>query len=206
MAVTDILLAGADLWYAPVGEALPDPSTIGPGDDWGGNWISLGVMSAPLTLIEETEVTDHLKNSALAVVKRSRKSQLFSFQSALDEINATHEALVRGYDPANVVTTTAAGPAQIGMDLFDPNSGGGCGRNIAEWQLGAEGILCTPTDDLAFHRVFIEKGNFMPDGDLVFDGQGDGVVLPFVFKSLWVPAHAKGLAYKLQRMTAVATA
>ncbi len=42
MAEADILLSGAKVWYAPVGEALPDETTIAWDAAWDGNWVAAG--------------------------------------------------------------------------------------------------------------------------------------------------------------------
>lgn len=204
MSVTDIMLTGAKLWYGPVGEALPDANTIGEDADWGGNWIALGELGDPLSLVEETEVAEH-GQQRMAPVRRSRKKQVFSFKSSLIEVNAANRALVRGYNPGTVVTNTPAGASQVGLDLFDPNQGTGCARVFAEWVLAAEGIMCTPNDTIGFERIYITKGNFMSDGDVVYDQNSDEVKLPFTFKALWNAAHAKGIAFMMQRKIANAT-
>ena len=107
MALTDIMLTGAKLWYGPVGEALPDANSIGEDGDWGGNWALLGELGDPLTLVEEVEVAEH-GQQRMAPVRRSRKKQVFSFKSSLIEVNAANRALVRGYDPSVAVTNTPA--------------------------------------------------------------------------------------------------
>ena len=40
--VADLIVGPARVFYAPVGEALPDESSIGYGDAWGGNWTEVG--------------------------------------------------------------------------------------------------------------------------------------------------------------------
>ena len=41
MAVTDILVSPAKIWYSPLATALPDETSVAAGASWGAGWIDL---------------------------------------------------------------------------------------------------------------------------------------------------------------------
>ena len=205
MSVYDLLLTGARVYVAPVGEALPDGNTIGVGTAWGGNWTDLGTISQALNLVIEEERHDFKDQRYMQAVGQARKSMVHKFASALGEVNAANVAYVQGYDPADVVTTTAAGASQIGHELVTFGSGSACARKVKEWAIGIEGVACTSAGDPSFLRVYLTKATFMPNGDQVFDAEGENVMLPFMATGLVDTAQPGGIPYRWERMTAVAT-
>lgn len=206
MAEADLLLTGARFYYAPYGEALPSANTIGAGVAWGGNWVDGGVMSDPLTVAIEEERHQFKDNRYIAPIDEKRKSLVYSFKSALGEINAVNSALVQGFDPTSAVTTTAAGASQVGVEVFNPNAGGAaCVRSVKKWAIGFEGIHCLANGTLLPIRGFLTKATFMSDGETVYDSEGDGVKLPFVATGFSDTAQPLGIPYRWERVTAAAT-
>ena len=147
MAVTDILVTPATIYYAPVGEALPDESSIDYGEAWGGNWTNLGYPLEPVALSYETETFELEVEQITLPVRRVRTKETVMIETSLAEMTGANLALVVD----GTVTTTAAGVGQVG---FDEILAGGS-VDLSEYAWGFEGFRGTSANVRLPVRMFL---------------------------------------------------
>ena len=111
MAVADILLTPASIWYAPVGETLPDENTVDYGDDLGGNWADLGYTLQPLSCNLTKELFKLFVEQLTNPVKKKYTSEEVVFETTLAELTGTNMQLA--FD--GTITETPASAIQVGM-------------------------------------------------------------------------------------------
>lgn len=197
MAVTDILVTPATIYYAPVGEALPDESSVGYGDAWGGNWVNLGYTLEPVSLSYETETFELEVEQITLPVRRVRTKETVMIETSLAEMTATNLALVVD----GTATTTAAGVGQVG---FDEILAGGS-VDLSEYAWGFEGFRVTAANVRLPVRVFLYKGTAILNGQLTF-AKGAGVGIPIQIQALPDTTQDPGeQILVIHNVTAVAT-
>lgn len=197
MAVTDILVTPATIYYAPVGEALPDETSVGYGDAWGGNWTNLGYTLEPVSLSYETTTFELEVEQITLPVRRVRTGETVMIETTLAEMTATNLALV--VDGSS--TTTAAGVGQVGWDEI--LAGGSV--DLSEYAFGFEGFRVTSANVRLPVRVFFYKGNAVLNGQLTF-AKGAGAGIPIQIKALPDTTQAAGeQILVIHNVTAVAT-
>lgn len=197
MAVTDILVTPAKIYYAPVGEALPDETSVGYGDAWGGNWVDLGYTLEPVSLSYETETFELEVEQITLPVRRVRTKETVMIETSLAEMTATNLALVVD----GTATTTAAGVGQVG---FDEILAGGA-VDLSEYAWGFEGFRVTAANVRLPVRVFLYRGQAVLNGQLTF-AKGAGVGIPIQVKALPDTTQAAGeQILVIHNVTAVAT-
>ena len=166
-AVVNITHTGAVLWYAPVGEANPDETTVAYGGSWGGNWARVGYTKAPLTLAYESEESDVTVEEELAPVKRFRIGENLIVETVLAELTLTYLELA-GADQDTVTTTAAA----AGQDAYEAAGlGGDAVMTEKKWGFEWRHIESDGTAQPA--RCFIHKGTAMINGALEFSQKAD---------------------------------
>ncbi len=197
MAVTDILVTPATIYYAPVGEALPDESSIDYGEAWGGNWVNLGFTLEPVALSYETETFELEVEQITLPVRRVRTKETVMIETALAEMTGANLALVVD----GTVTTTAAGVGQVG---FDEILAGGS-VDLSEYAWGFEGFRVTSANVRLPVRMFLYRGNAVLNGQLTF-AKGAGVGIPIQIKALPDTTQDAGeQILVIHNVTAVAT-
>lgn len=197
MAVTDILVTPATIYYAPVGEALPDETSVGYGDAWGGNWVDLGYTLEPVSLSYETETFELEVEQITLPVRRVRTKETVMIETSLAEMTATNLALVVD----GTATTTAAGVGQVG---FDEILAGGA-VDLSEYAWGFEGFRVTAANVRLPVRVFLYRGQAVLNGQLTF-AKGAGVGIPIQIKALPDTTQTAGeQILVIHNVTAVAT-
>ena len=197
MAVTDILVTPATIYYAPVGEALPDESSIDYGEAWGGNWVNLGYTLEPVALSYETETFELEVEQITLPVRRVRTKETVMIETALAEMTGANLALVVD----GTVTTTAAGVGQVG---FDEILAGGS-VDLSEYAWGFEGFRVTSANVRLPVRMFLYRGNAVLNGQLTF-AKGAGVGIPIQIKALPDTTQDAGeQILVIHNVTAVAT-
>lgn len=197
MAVTDILVTPATIYYAPVGETLPDESSIDYGEAWGGNWVNLGYTLEPVSLSYETETFELEVEQITLPVRRVRTKETVMIETTLAEMTATNLALVVD----GTATTTAAGVGQVG---FDEILAGGS-VDLSEYAWGFEGFRVTAANVRLPVRMFLYKGNAVLNGQLTF-AKGAGVGIPIQIKALPDTTQDPGeQILVIHNVTAVAT-
>ena len=197
MAVTDILVTPATIYYAPVGEALPDESSIDYGEAWGGNWVNLGFTLEPVALSYETETFELEVEQITLPVRRVRTKETVMIETSLAEMTGANLALVVD----GTVTTTAAGVGQVG---FDEILAGGS-VDLSEYAWGFEGFRVTSANVRLPVRMFLYRGNAVLNGQLTF-AKGAGVGIPIQIKALPDTTQDAGeQILVIHNVTAVAT-
>lgn len=160
MANENILIGYAKVWSAPVGETLPDETSIAYGADWGGNWVYLGDTLEPLELSFDVEKFDVDIQQALAPVKSSRTAQKPMIKSVLAENTVlTLQKMLGG-----TATPTAAGVGQVGFTEF--KFGGETAIDFFAW--GFE-VVYVDADGVTLPvRYFYHRGSITLDGSISF--------------------------------------
>lgn len=173
-AVGDILTTMGSMWYAPVGTAVPDETSIAYGADWGGAWDQLTVLSAPLTM-EYTEVREEAdEQDALSPVADWRIDERFLLRSATDRMTGDLLALLT--HGSN--TDTAAGGSQ---KAYSRVLGGG-EPVVNQYAVGFEGYRPDDTDGTKQPvRYFFYKASFMLDRGFQFSKR-EKTSIPFSVK------------------------
>ncbi len=199
-SAVNILTKGAVLWYAPVGEAIPDETSIEFGEAWGGNWARVGFTKAPLTCLYEDERFDITVEESPAPVKRVRTSENLTLETVLAELTPDYLDLAVG---AGAVTTTAAGASQVAYQEY--NVGGSFALEEKAW--GFEGEYINSAGVSFPVRFFIYKGTAMVNGPLEFSNRDDVYPgIPIQIKALADTSQSSGSQLlKMQRVTAAAT-
>ena len=197
MAVTDILITPAKIYRAPVGEALPDESTIDYNEAWGGNWVDIGYTLQPVTLNYNREVFELMVEQINGAVKRRVTNEVAIIETVLAESTPTNI----GYAIGGTVTTTAAGAGQTAYQEL--KAGGSTILTEAAW--GLEGLYENATGVKFPVRVFLYKATAILNGPLSF-AKAAGLGVPIQISALNDTAKTVGeQLISIQRVTAVAT-
>lgn len=197
MAVTDILITPAKIYRAPVGETLPDESTIDYDEAWGGNWVNLGYTLQPITLNYNREVFELMVEQVNGAVKRRVTNEVAIIETVLAEVTPTNISYAIG----GTVTTTAAGAGQTAYQEL--KAGGSTILTEAAW--GLEGLYENATGVKFPVRCFIYKATAILNGPLNF-AKAAGVGVPIQISALNDTAKTVGeQLISIQRVTAVAT-
>jgi hypothetical protein len=183
MAVTDILVTPAKIYRAPVGEAVPDESTVAYGAAWGGNWTDLGYTLEPVSLSYETETFKLMVEQLTAPVRAVRQEETITIETVLAEITGANLAMAM--DGTN--TATSAGVNQVAYDLVE--AGGSV--SISEYAWGFEGYRLTSTDSKLPVRVFVYRGVATLNGQLTF-AKSAGVGIPLRIEAMPDTTKAAG--------------
>lgn len=201
--VANILKTGAILWYAPVGEAVPDENTVNYGDAWGGNWARVGFTKAPLTMMYEAEEAEVMVEEHLGPLDGFKVGEQLNLETMLAEMAAQYLALATGQDPDTDVTTTAAGVGQVGLEEVSV----GDSSVIEKFAWGFEGLFVDANGNQLPVRVFVWKGSAKLNGEMEFSQKsGETPGIPLQIKSYVDPGQAAGeRLWKYQRVTAPAS-
>lgn len=197
MAVSDIIVTPARVYYAPVGEALPDESSVAYGAAWGGNWTSFAVTFAALSMMYDAQYVDVRAELSTMKVKRFVSEEDYAFETELGEINLTNLALFAG----GTVAATSAGASQVAYEQLPVG-----GRfQLTEQQWGFEG-LSQDADGADFPlRVFLPIATAVLNGNMEFT-RSDKTGIPFRVDCLADMSAAAGAQGPIfQRVTAVAS-
>ena len=175
MAVADILISPATIWYAPVGEANPDDTTVIYGAAWGGNWVSLGYTLEPVSLSYETDTFKLMVQQLPTPVKGVRTSEDAAIETVLAEFTSTNlDIALQGS-----TTTTAAGAAQRALT----STAFGGQTALDEYAWGFEGLYKTAANLEFPVRFLFYKGSAVLNGALEF-AKDSGVGIPLRIE-LW---------------------
>lgn len=159
MAVADILLTPATLYYAPVGEALPDDD-VAYGTAWGGNWVNLGYTNAPLAVAYSNEKYQVMVEQLTAAVKKRITSEELAFETTLVELTGTNLALAFN----GVATDTPAAVGQVGKTEVEA----GGDTEVQVYTFGFEGEYVDASGDSFPVRMQIYRGTLVMGGNLEF--------------------------------------
>ena len=196
--VADLIVGPARVFYAPVGETLPDENSVDYGDAWGGNWAEVGTTKTPVTAKYEVETAEAMVEQVTAAIKRWITSEKLSFETVLAEMDIDIlNLLIEG-----TVTTTAAGASQVGMKELEA----GNTWIMTEKAWGFEGLYQDDSGNQFPIRLFIYRATARINGDMEF-GKADTTGYPLRVEALADVSQAAGKQLmKLQKVTAAATA
>lgn len=165
MSVTDIMVGPVVLWYAPVGETLPDADAVAFGVAWGGNWTEVAsTTKAPLSMSYESGEEDIEVEEALAPVRRHRVSEKLVLETTLAEITCANLEAATGESAG----AQAADATHVALEYI---SGGGR-VELTERAWGFEGMYVDASGDRFPVRFFIYKATAKLNGKLEFGKKG----------------------------------
>ncbi len=159
MAVTDILLTPASVYYAPVGEALPADS-LAYGAAWGGNWVNMGYTNTPVAMAYSNEKYAVMVEQVTPPVKRRITSEDLALEFTLVEMTGRNLALALN----GTAEDTAAGAGQVAKT--EVVMGGD--SEVHEYTFGAEGEYVDADGGSFPVRLQIYKANITMNGNLEF--------------------------------------
>jgi hypothetical protein len=193
MAIADILLSPATMYYAAVGEALPDENTVDYGDDWGGEWEKVSYTTTPLTMSHSRETYEVEVEQSTAPVKEIITKEELTFETTLAEFIAENLVLALG----GSVTETVAGAGQRAM--FEHEMGGE--SQLEEYAVGFEGQYRDSDGNVFPVRVLVYKAVITMNGQLQFSKkQESGIPIRVRAKADTTKAVGKQLM-KIQKVT-----
>lgn len=197
MSTADILITPARVLYAPVGEALPNETSVAYGGDWAGNWNEIAMTAAPLAMNRDVTTFDAMIEQSTLPVKRSISEERVSFETSLAEFTAANLALVMG----GTASSTAAGAAQVAYEEL--LAGGQV--TLDEYAWGFEGKYTDSAGADFPVRVFIHRATAVLSGAVTF-GKGEQTVIPIRIDSLGDLSKSVGeQLMTIQKVTAAAT-
>ena len=197
MAVADILVSPARVWYAPVGEANPNVTTIKYGQAWGGNWVDLGYTLEKVSLSYEKEVFKLMVEQTPSALKGVVTAENVKIETILAEMTGANMNLAL----KGTLTTTAAGASQRGFSSV--KAGGDVDLQYYKW--GFEGLRVDTVNNKLPVRFFFYSGSATLNGSLAF-AKNSGVGIPLAV-DIWADiAQAAGQQIcEIQIVTAKAT-
>jgi hypothetical protein len=201
-SVTNIIKSNGVLWYAPVGESIPDETTVALSADWGGNWERVGYTKEPLVWVYEDERHRINVEEELTPVREVRIGEETRFETVLSELTPAYWELARGDDPDNV-SSTGAGASQRAYDELKV----GGEVQVQEYAWGFEGMYVDSSGNTFPVRVYILAGTAMLNGELTFSKREDDYTgVPIQINALADTTQSDGekLVW-FQRVTAEAT-
>ena len=197
MAVSDILISPATIWYAPTGESLPDETTIDFGESWGGNWTSLGYTLTPVSVSYTQEVFDLEVEQITNPVRRQITKEDVMFETTLAELTGDNLALAFN----GTKTSTAAAAGQRAYDLIEAG-----GRvDLDEYAFGLEGLYKDSSNNEFPVRIFLYRATAVLNGQMTF-GKSAGVGIPIQIRAMADTTKSTGKQIlAIHKVTAKAT-
>lgn len=197
MAVTDILITPAKIWKSPVGEALPDETTVAYDASWGGNWENVGYTLEPLSMNFSRETFELMVEQVTGAVKRKVTDEAVTFETVLAEATPDNIQLAIG----GTVSATSAGASQVAFEDLDV----GGAVTIDELQWGFEGYYENASGVQFPVRIFVYKATAILNGALTF-AKNAAAGVPLQISALSDTGKSIGAnKIKIQRVTAAAT-
>jgi hypothetical protein len=162
MADADILIGPGCIYYAPIGEANPDETTVAYNAAWGGNWVNIGDFlegeGVGFSMEEEVVKVWTERSTVAKNAVRTRREAMIT--TTLAEHSVVNMALLLD----GTATTTAAGASQKGYSEipFGSNS------DLDFYKWGIEGLRKDASDNNQPVRYFFHKGFIRIAGDVEF--------------------------------------
>ena len=193
MAASDVLVSPATVWYAPVGTALPNPSTMLAGATWTAPWKNLGYTLEPTNLTMNVTPFD-LYVQQLTVPLRTIRTQVeVMLETVMGEFTADNLKLATD----GTVVTTAAGSGASGRDEVTVLASK---VDVSLFAFGIEGVRVTDTNARVPVRIFIPRGSAVMNGNVTF-AKDAGIGIPLQLKAF---ADNTGVALIIHNVTALA--
>lgn len=174
-STNDILIAEANLLYAPTGTSLPDETTVAWNayDSWT-SWTHLGYTDAVSNVSYSYEEFAYTPEQALSPVVRRKISETMELTFSLAQLSAAHLALLTG----GTATATAAGASQ---KAFTEVVGGG-DTAITQYMFALEGYRLDSSGNKQPVRLFFHKASIMLNGQIPF-GKNTAATVPVTVKA-----------------------
>lgn len=171
----DILIAEANLLYAPTGTALPDETTVAWNtyDSWT-DWVHLGYTDSVSNVTYSYNEMAYTPEQALSPVVRRKIDETMEFSFSLSQLSAAHLALLT----SGTATATAAGASQKG---FTEVVAGG-DTQITQYMFALEGYRIDSAGDKQPVRLFVHKASIMLNGQIPF-GKSAAATVPVTVKA-----------------------
>lgn len=164
MAINDkgnIIAGPAYVWVAPVGEALPDPTTITAGMAWGGNWKQLGYTNGPVQYQMQTEQYDLYVEQLTPPVRSTRVQVAATITGELAEFIGENLALATD----GTLTKHPASASSVGYDEVVVRADN---ADISLYAVGVEGIRLHSLGDKLPVRMFAARASVVLSGAIQF--------------------------------------
>lgn len=186
------------MFYAPIGEALPDENSVAFGDDWGGNWEVIALTKTPFTMNRDLTTFDVMVEQSTLPVKRSATEEKVAFETTLAEL--TGDYLQLAMEGTN--TPTAAGASQVGKEEL--LAGGAVTLTERTWAV--EGVYVLADGVTRFPiRLQIWRATSVLNGELTFaKGDSAGIALRIDALGDFTKPVGQQL-FKFQKILAAAT-
>lgn len=186
------------MFYAPIGEDLPDENAVGYGDAWTGNWEEIALTKTPFTMKRDLSTFDVMVEQSTLPVKRSATEEKVSFETTLAEL--TGDYLQLAMEGTN--TPTAAGAGQVGMEEL--LAGGEVSLTERTWAVEGVYILADGVTKFPI-RLQIWRATSVLNGDLAF-AKGDSAGIALRIDALGDFSKPVGQQlFKFQKILAAAT-
>jgi hypothetical protein len=197
MAVSDIIIAPATLYTAPVGTAIPDEHTIGFGTAWPVAWINVGYTLAPISISYSADLFGLEVEQVTVEVKRLRTKETLTLETTLAELTGANlNYLVDG------TLTTAAASATV---RANERVEAGGKTDVSERMWGFEGLFRRDGSIALPVRFFIYRANAILNGKLEF-AKKSAAGLPLQVQGLLDDSKLVGRQlFLFQRVTAKKT-
>lgn len=176
MAKSDIIVSPAKIWVSPVGEALPDETTVAAGAAWGGNWTDLGYTLEAVSMNLETETFDLMVQQSIAPLRTIRVAMNATIETVLAELSGANLSMVLGATKS----TTSAGASQKGFDSITVD---GEKTDVSLYQFGIEGVRVHSSNARLPVRVFLPQASIVMNGAIEFSKDA-GAGIPVQIKAL----------------------
>jgi hypothetical protein len=194
MATADILVTPAKVYYAAVGETLPDENSVAYGEAWGGNWSDLGYTLNPVTMNFSRDLFELFVEQLTNPVRRKVTQETLVVETTLAEITGDNLLLAFG----GTVTETPAGAAQVAKTELE--AGGDTTPDV--YAFGLEGEYVDDSNNSFPVRVLIFRGNPILGGAMQFaKSAGMGIPLQITAEADTSKAVGKQLV-RIQKGTA----
>lgn len=161
LTVSDLMLSGAKVLYAPYNTTLPADS-LAVGAAWPSGWIDIGFTSQELTVEYTWEELPADEQQAMSPVKYARIDENAYLETVMSEITMANLAIAFG---ATAPTITPAAVGQVGKEVLKV---GGL-TNIPQFAWGFEGSQADAGGVLRPHRFVMYKGQASKGGQLKYN-------------------------------------
>lgn len=175
MSSADIIISPVKVYYAPVGEALPDETSVAYGAAWGGNWTAIAMTATPLAMKRDVSTKEAMIEQSTLVVKRAITEEKVAFETVIAELTTDHLELVMG----GTSSSTPAGASQRAYEQLV--AGGEVTLDERAW--GFEGKYVDSSGNEFPIRVFVHRATSVLNGDLTF-GKGEQTGIPLRIDAL----------------------
>lgn len=199
-SASDILVAEANILYAPKGTAFPDETSVDWNDfaSWHANWVHLGYTSEPARMGYTYDTFElEVEQTTQPVIQRKVRER-FTIDFVLAQFDGDNLALVTG--GANVDTAAGAG-----QKAWSQVKAGG-DTNLNEYLFAIEGYRPDSGNTKQPVRIFVHRATLRLNGNIQFS-KNAGTTVPVQITGLADTSKTVGeQLFEAHIVTAPATA